>query len=157
MTPGSVAEGTIVLLDRKLTKGPGDVGKVRHFPEGFGDISVVNALVPVVTRDKNPGFVFSSTADVNNNHLRQKMTTISVDGVATTIGTCAQNQTPELQTLLQKEDLLRVFSVVATAFAACTGTEAAGPAAGQGLCVCGGVPAREGEGTTRWVTLFVPK
>lgn len=114
MTPGSVAEGTIVLLDGKMTKGPADVGKVKHFPEGFGDLSVINALVPVIPRDKNAGFILSSTADVNNNNLRQKMTTISVDGVAITIGTCAQNQTPELQTLLRQEDLMRVFSVVAT-------------------------------------------
>lgn len=114
MTPGSVAEGTIVLLDDKMTKGPGDVGKVRHFPEGFGDHSVINALVPVIPRDNNPGFVLSSTSDINNDNLRQKMTTISIDGLACTIGTCAQNQMPEWQALLRHSDLMRVFSVIAT-------------------------------------------
>jgi hypothetical protein len=114
MTPASVGEGQIHIIDGKVAQEPSNTLATGIFlPEGLGEHAVQEEILKRIPRDDNVKHMSHTTADPDKNGMRKNVLKCSVHGFCLTIFSYAQNQQPkDKDTLRRWDDLSRVVTVL---------------------------------------------
>jgi hypothetical protein len=114
MTPASVGEGQIHIIDGKVAQEPSNTLATGIFlPEGLGEIAVQEEILKRIPRDDNIRHMSHTTADPDKNGMRKNVLKCSIHGFCLTMISYAQNQQPrDKETLRRWDDLSRVVTVL---------------------------------------------
>jgi len=115
MTPNSVGEGLIQIVEDKVVDEPNEnkMGTMMILPEGLGDRESLENCVKFTPRDSNVDVQMESTVDMNKTGQRQKLIKKGVAGMTLCLCAFARNQQPDQAEMVRRtEDLGRVCTLI---------------------------------------------